>query len=263
MPFGILEAGVSLGLFLGMLAFIEIGRRIGLRHIRNREGEKQAGVGTVDSVVYALLGLLIGFAFSGAAARFDARRDLVAKQVIAIHGSWLRVDAMPPASQPAIRDAFRRYVDALIVQYAEPTNDARPTDRHLYAASPAVEREQHEIWSRSVAAIGTPEGDKVRMLVLPPLAEMFASVERERLGRRMHPPAIIFIMIAITAFAASLFAGYGMATAKARNWMFIIGVAATVSVEMYIILELELPRLGVVQADSVDAALVELRARMK
>ena len=258
MPFGLIEAGLSLGLFLGMLGFIELGRRIGLRHISGRGPNSQAGVGTVDSVVYALLGLLIGFAFSGAAARFDARRDLVAKQIIAIHGSWLRIDAMPAQAQPAIRDAFRRFVDALIVQYAEPE-----TDGNLYAPSPAVEREEREIWRRSVAVIDTPEGDKLRMLILPPLAEMFASVERERLGRRMHPPPIIFIMITITALAASLFAGYGMATGKTRNWMFIIGVAATVSVEMYIILELELPRLGVVQADSVDAALIELRSEMK
>jgi hypothetical protein len=257
-PVGLLVALVSLGLFLGMLGFIEIGRRIGLRHIAGRGTGAQAGVGNVDSVIYGLLGLLIGFAFSGAAARFDGRRDLVAKQVIAIHGSWLRIDAMPAQAQPAIRDAFRRFVDALIVQYDEPQIEG-----NIYAPSPAVEREEHEIWRRSVAVIDTPEGDKLRMLVLPPLAEMFATVERERLGRRMHPPPIIFIMIAITAFAASVFAGYGMATGKTRNWMFIIGVAATVSVEMYIILELELPRLGVVQADSIDAALVELRSEMK
>jgi hypothetical protein len=34
-------------------------------------------MGALDGAVYGLFGLLIAFTFSGAAGRFDARRDLI------------------------------------------------------------------------------------------------------------------------------------------------------------------------------------------
>jgi hypothetical protein len=42
----------------------------------------------VDGAVFALLGLLIAFAFSGAASRFDARRQLIVQEANMICKSW-------------------------------------------------------------------------------------------------------------------------------------------------------------------------------
>jgi len=41
------------------------------------------------------------------------------------------------------------------------------------------------------------------------------------------------------------------------------GIAATVSVAAYVVLELEYPRLGQVRVDSMDQALVDLRSTMR
>src|SRR5262249_35442067 len=99
--------------------------------------------------------------------------------------------------------------------------------------------------------------------VLPSLNEMFGVVEEERLARRIHPPAVIFAMLTITAFASALFAGYGIASKSTRNWVFTIRVAATLPLAMYVIVELEYPRLGLIRVSDMDQALVELRATMK
>jgi hypothetical protein len=53
-----------------------------------------------------------------------------------------------------------------------------------------------------------------------------------------------------------------MASGPARNWIYIIGLAASVSVATYVILELEYPRLGLSRANATDSALVELRQTM-
>jgi hypothetical protein len=114
-----------------------------------------------------------------------------------------------------------------------------------------------------VAACLAPSGEQARVLLLPALNEMFGIVESERLARRMHPPIVIFAMLGLTAFAAALFAGYGIAAGPTRNWIYLLGVAATVSSAAYVIIDLEYPRLGLIRIDAINQALVELRATMK
>jgi hypothetical protein len=65
------------------------------------------------------------------------------------------------------------------------------------------------------------------------------------------------------ALAAALFAGYGIASTPTRNWIYLLGVAATVSSSAYVIIDLEYPRLGFIRIDDTDQVLVALRATMK
>jgi hypothetical protein len=49
---------ITFVLFVGMVALLEIGRRIGVRRRANDPEGAQAGTGAVDGAVFALLGLL-------------------------------------------------------------------------------------------------------------------------------------------------------------------------------------------------------------
>jgi hypothetical protein len=64
-----------------------------------------------------LLGLLLAFTFSGAGARFDGRRHLIVEETNAIGTAYLRRDMLPAGAQPALRENFRRYVDARLHVY--------------------------------------------------------------------------------------------------------------------------------------------------
>ena len=150
-------------------------------------------------------------------------------------------------------------MDALLPTYANPGNV--PGQGPL--EPPEVTRAQHDIWTNAVAATLDPSGEKARMLLLPSVNEMFDIVEEERLARRIHPPTIIYLMLAITVAAAAMFAGYGIASRSTHNWFFTIGVAATIAMATYVIVELEFPRLGLIRVSDMDQALVELRATMK
>jgi hypothetical protein len=114
-----------------------------------------------------------------------------------------------------------------------------------------------------VAATIDPSCEKARMLLIPTINEMFDVVEEERLARRIHPPTIVFLMLAVTAFAAMLFAGYGIASKSTHNWFFTVGIAASIAMATFVIVELEFPRLGLIRVTEMDQALVELRATMK
>jgi hypothetical protein len=256
--FALLDLAITAGIFVALLVFLELGRRLGAKLLAERGTGVRAGVGVVDGTVYGLLGLLIGFAFSGAAGRFDKRSELVVNEVGAISTAWLRIDLMVPERQPAARAAFERYVDALLAAYQHPPGSA--PERH---ERKRLARAEDDLWTASVEASLAPGGDPARIALLPALNEMFDAVDTERLAQRLHPPLVIYAMLVLTAFAAALFGGYALSNAPNRNWIHMVGVAATVSVALFVILELESPRLGVIRMDRIDQAIVELRETMR
>lgn len=258
LQFVLISVGLAVGLFGAMLFLLEVGRRIGVERARTRGSKARAGVGVVDGAVYGLLALLLGFSFSGAAERFDHRRVLVGEIANAAGTAWKRIETLPDTQQSAVRDQLRRYMDELIKYYTTPTS----TNLSLQPP-PALTRAEDALWSGAVAACKAPGGDGARMLLLPALNETFDQVDRERMARRIHPPVVIFVMLGISALATALFAGYGMASGSARNWVFSVGIAASVSIAVYVIIELEFPRLGLFRVGGADQALVELRATMK
>jgi hypothetical protein len=72
---------------------------------------------------------------------------IVAKEVNAIGTAWQRLALLPAESQGAIRDAFRRYVDALLASRAE-----LMTPSAALLEPPAVGRAVEDVWTRAVAA---------------------------------------------------------------------------------------------------------------
>lgn len=248
---------LSIALWLGMVVCCEIGRQLGIVQLRRGGTESRAGVGVVDGAVYGMLSFLVGFSFSGAAGRLDQRRTLVAAEVNAIGTAWNRIDLLAADQQADLRPRVKRYVDVLLESYA----DTIISDRDLLAPV-ALTRAEIDVWSNAVAACLTPRGEPARVLLLPSLNDMFGNVEQERLARRIHPPTAVFTILSLIALLAALFAGYALAAAPRRSWIYMLGFATVISLSMWTTLELEYPRLGVIRVDSMDRALVELRALM-
>jgi hypothetical protein len=69
-------------------------------------------------------------------------------------------------------------------------------------------------------------------------------------------------MLVGLALAASLLAGYGMAGSKMRSWFHMLGFALAIATAVYVVLDLEYPRLGLIRVDAFDQALVDLRESM-
>jgi hypothetical protein len=80
-------------LFPVTLIFLEVGRRLGRRRLAEDPEGARAGAGAVEGAVFALFGLLIAFTFTSAAARYEARRDLIVQHANAIGTAWLRLEA--------------------------------------------------------------------------------------------------------------------------------------------------------------------------
>jgi hypothetical protein len=253
--YGILFAG---GLFLGMLLLLELGRRVGIRRLaRDPDGARQ-GVAVVDGALFGLLGLLIAFTFSGAAARFDTRRHLIVEEANDIGTAWLRLDLLPAGPAATLRNLFRQYLDSRLETYRKVPNFSA-----VKAELASSIKLQGEIWSNAVAACRESGSQPAHMLLLPALNAMFDITTTRTEATNHHPPWIIFAMLGTLSLVSSVLAGYGMAGGKSHNWIHIICFAAVVAVTVYVIMDLEHPRLGMIRVDSADQVLIQLRESMK
>jgi hypothetical protein len=251
---------IACALFVGMLLFLDIGRRIGAQRRAQDPGGPGAGTGAVEGAVFALLGLLVAFTFSGAASRFDARRALIVEEANAIGTAYLRLDLVPAEAQPALRDLFRHYADSRLEVYR------KLSVSDLEAARAELDhsiRLQGEIWNQAVIA-GQLEGvpPAAAMLLLPALNEMFDITTTRTMALRMHPPTVIFVMLFGLALASALLAGYAMGGGKKREWLHMLAFAAVVAITVYVIFDLEYPRLGLIRIGVFDQALVDVRESM-
>ena len=244
---------IALGLIVSMVLLLEIGRRAALRMLQR--GEKPAHVGAVEGALFALLGLLIAFTFSSGVARFEERRELIVEEANEIGTSYLRIDVLPLEAQPAMRDLFRSYVDSRLEVY-----------RHipdLEAAKSELDRSsklQIQIWNYAVkSCAGQP--NYCMTLLLPSLNNMIDITTTRTMMSQFHPPMIVYILLMVFCLAAALLAGYGMAEGG-RSWVHVIGFSLAIAMTVYVILDVEYPRVGLIRIDKTDQVLIELRQSM-
>src|SRR4051812_49649249 len=102
--FGALVAVVLVGIAEG-------GYRLGLRLFAAKDEARRSQIGGVQGAILGLLGLLLGFTFSMAVSRYEARRELVLKEANTIGTTWLRAGLLPEAHREPVKELLRRFVD--------------------------------------------------------------------------------------------------------------------------------------------------------
>jgi hypothetical protein len=257
MPSIIHAALFAFGTFVAIVAGLELGRRIGLAGLAADPEGARTGTGAVDGAIYGLLGLLMAFTFSGAANRFEERRRLIREEANAIGTAYLRLDLLPAEAQGPLKERFRQYLDARLSAYRKLPDVA--------AARAELDRAvqvQREIWRDVVAALALP-GAPAAMAVLPPINEMFDLATTRLVAMQLHPPAVIFVMLGSTAALAALLAGYGMAGRQSKRVLHPLVFAVVMATAIYVILDLEYPRLGLIRIDAADQILTDVRHAMQ
>jgi hypothetical protein len=254
----LIGSAVAIGIFFGVLLSLRVGRLVGQKAIE-RHGSTGSTIGSLEAAVFALLGLMIAFTFSGALSRFDTRRVQVVEEVNAIGTAYLRVDLVPEAAQPKLRESFRAYVDARIATYRK-----LPDIKAARAELEHSQELQQQLWTQAVAAVRLPKASpQAERLLLPALNDVFNFITTRVAATQLHPPGVIYAMLIALALVAALLAGYQSAGEKGYAWIHKIAFATIVAFTVYVILDIEYPRLGFVRIDSIDRLLVDVRAGMK
>ena len=250
----LLESGGSIAaLLVAMLLSLELGRRIGVRRRRDDPEGADKGTGPIESAVFGLMGLIVAFTFGGALSRMDARRDWILKETNAIGTVWLRLDLLPADTRTALQGDLRRYTDR------------RLTDTQASLAMPSAEAAalQGRIWEQVAGAARAAPDVRIASLLLPALNEMFDIATARHLAVQTHPPTAVYVLLLVLALLCSLLAGYGLAGGRQRSWLHILCFTGSLLAAVYVIVDMEFPRRGLIRVDRHDQLLVDLRDSMK
>jgi len=249
---------VAIVVFGGILAFLELGRRLGKRAVAAHGPSALPSTESLETAVFALLGLMIAFTFSGALTRLDVRRNQVVAEANAIGTGYVRIDLLPATTQPRLRQAFREYTDARIATYRK-----LPDLKAARAELAHGQQLQADIWAQAVAAVRLPDARPgADLLLMPALNEMFDLASVRIAATQMHPPTIVYLMLVVLALASALLAGFQSAAEAAHRWVHHIGYGAIVAFTVYVILDMEYPRTGWIRIDAIDQVLVGARKGM-
>lgn len=151
-------------LMFSILACLEIGRKIGFSHRAKTHVSANTGTSSIEAAVFALFGLLLAFTFSGAANRFEQRRDLVVQEANSIGTAYLRLNLLDTAAQDNLRTLFREYVESRLRDY-ESIKQGEGAFKEGLAQSQQI---QNKIWEIATKASERAKSPAVMTLVLQP-----------------------------------------------------------------------------------------------
>jgi hypothetical protein len=229
-----------------MLILIELGRRFRIRHKAPQEST------AIESAIFALFGLLLAFTFSGAVERYDRHRELIVEETNAIDVAYLRLDLLPSAAQPALRQLFRDYTNSRLHLYDAVSEEVSPASEHM----------QREIWKQSLAAAAAPGASvDATKLLLPALNTMIDITHTRKNTFNLHPPEVVFLLLFVFSGGAAFLGGYSMAV-RGRSWFHMFALAVAVTLTIYATLEIEYPRRGLIRLSDSDKTLIDLRNSM-
>jgi len=256
-----LQAGVFLipaGLFAGMLLCLYIGLWLGRREPAKVGDFAQVQLTVIEATVFGLMGLYLAFTFFGAAQRYELRRQLTVEEANAIGTSYLRLDLLPISRQASLREKYRRYVETRLAVYRVLPDIEASTEQAAIATGL-----QQEIWAGTIAALAEapPQATGV---VIPALNQMIDVTTSRAIAALTHTPMLIMARLSVLGFACSLLAGYVLAGSQTRLvGLHMIAFALMMTTTIYLIIDLDFPRFGLIRLDFADQGLIDLLGRMK
>jgi hypothetical protein len=264
LAFLLFSSAVSLLFFVGSLILLNLGRRLGTHRLTREGVAAMTGLNAVEGAVFALVGLLLAFTISGALQRFDERKQLILQEANAISSAYDRLDLLENEARLKLKEKLKEYVQARINLYRMPIEFVLWTGSEITSAEQQAKifKLKAEIWDGAVAACPPASSRAACPLILPSLNSVFEIARLRNGANERHPPQIIYVMLFGLGLGGSLLAGFGMAAARTQSWVHMVTFAATLAVALFVITDIEFPRLGLIRVDYFDHFLNEVYERM-
>ncbi len=244
-------------LLVTMLVAIEVGYRIGARHKDRGNDDLKEHVNGLQSAVLGILALLLGFTFSLALQRFDERSQAVVGEANAIGTAVLRVQLLPAPLHADTQAQLRDYVDLRV------RASAIPLDDHAAVAQMRAQAEQAQarLWSRAREAAELDTAAYTPILFIESVNALIDAFASREAALDRHVPELVLWLMHVTFLMAAGIVGYAAGFAGHRPSLVSTIMVGLIVVLVFIILDLDRPRRGLIQVD--HAPLVDLQASLK
>jgi len=230
-----------------------LGYRYKKRQLKKFPGRVGENMGSIEGSMLGVMSLLLGFSFSVAVSKFEARRHLTVEEANIIGTAILRCDMYPDSIKAPLLSDFKQYLETRIAYY-----DAGYDDDQIIKALHDGEIIADRIWKR-VAFFSNDLSLKIStQLMVPNLNEMFdiATTRHAMLISRV-PPLILWTLLILVLTAAFLL-GSDYKGNK-RNTMLLVGYALVMTLTLNLINELDHPRQGLINLNQVEKKMENLR----
>ncbi|KUJ76878.1 hypothetical protein AVO45_10315 [Ruegeria marisrubri] len=246
-----LPAAAFVGFHLGNVEY----RRRGY----NKVPAEQVPGGTSLGAMLALLGLLLGFAFSSALGWREARQSTLVDEAMAISTAFLTADLLD--------DPGRTELQTRIVTYAQTRLATRDDIATREAWTDFLSRTfaaQAEIWPATRRAMDAEISDPVRTAVARSVTDMLdAHTQRIAAAAEQIPPPAKLMIVLVAVFAILIVGNRSALQGRPLTWRTFV-FAAVLSVVMIVIYDLDRTLEGTmrVNPDTLRATIHDLETSL-
>jgi hypothetical protein len=121
---------------------------------------------------------------------------------------------------------------------------------------------QHRIWKTVVTANETDPNHGLTQLVVPSMSKMFEAFHSGINMSLIHPPPVVFFLLVGLACLGGFLVGYNVAESKQKHPVHVICYILLTAFIIYLILNLEYPRVGFIRLATFDQMLIDVREDM-
>lgn len=226
-------------LFVMMFAIVMAGYKTGLKKT-NPDTDNS----TLLSSLLALLGLLLAFTFGMSGSRYDERRGYMIDESNCIGTAILRSDLYPAPIANEFKADFKKYLETRIAFFEAGRNEDK-----IQASLKNSTVITNALWKR-VSNYSFSDSLRVAsMLMVPSLNEMFDSASTVNEAFNTTIPDSIVLLLLVFSVVSSFFIGYNCGIKKVFDKLLVTGFCILTCVVIYIILDLDRPRRGIINSN--------------
>ncbi len=216
----------------------EGGFQLGTR-ARNKE-QCPDSIGSMVQATLAMLAFLLAFTFGLAAERFNDRRTLVIEEANAYRTTYLRSEFLPEATQKAVQDLVREYVDVRLMLAHNPMSSIDVSELDTI---PTL------IWAK-VMEVGKSNLDSDLPALLVDSLNQTMSLQAERTAAEYtRIPEIVWMTLYLMSFLGMAAIGYQCGVVRTRSYTITGSLIISLSIVILMVADLDRPREGFLQTN--------------
>jgi hypothetical protein len=204
--------------------------------------EMRPDFGVILAASLTLLGLIIGFSFSMATARYDLRKTYEEAEANAIGTEYVRADLLGPAEAAHVKELLRHYTELRIQAYA-----IHAYSTHSEDDLARINRQTAEIQDQLWAAASQPamaQPSPVRALAVSGMNDVLNSQGYTQAAWWNRIPVGAWCLMFGIAVSCNVLLGYGAHKVDVRLFMVL---PLMVAISFFLIADIDSPRGGVIR----------------
>jgi hypothetical protein len=232
---------------------LEAGYRAGKWRHQHTPDEREMPVGAMVASILGLVALVLGFTFSLAASRFDARRMAVLEEANAIGTCYLRSRLLPEPEGTEIARLLREYVDVRIRG-----TSGGDVEEHIRRSE-----QLHELlWTQATAAAAKNPGSIMTGVFVQSLNDVIdIHAKRVLVGLHSRIPTVIWAGLYLLAILGLTAVGYQAGLSATRRSPVMIPLILAFSLVLLLIADLDRGQEGLLRIS--QRSLLDLQQSMR